>query len=66
MPRRPKTHIEQIIEALRIADLRLRIGPDLPNAASQRRTAVAELTDARDLLAVVIENVMKGTYPPKP
>lgn len=59
--RKERTRLELIAEALKLADLRLRLAADL--GPHQRTEALKELIDAREMLIAVVEEVKTGEYP---
>lgn len=55
--RHPKSTLELAIEVLKVADLRMRIMPDLLHPKAQKKLLLSELVQARNMLDIVIDSL---------
>lgn len=56
-PKRQKSTLELAIETLKVANLRLRLLGELGDPKEQKDQLLAELVQARDMVAAVIDEV---------
>lgn len=58
-PKRQKSTLELAIETLKVAQLRLKLLGEIGDPKDQKRQLLAELVQARDMVAAVIDEVQE-------